>query len=202
MLNLLTRFFPRRAYYAIVDAVRFALRSPFSVLFHAPSQHRQLSQNAVLHAYLLFVKGFIYPISVDYNARNCGCQQVLCFFTEFSGFSPSLTLLRPERMRPPACNPHRGETRDPLAVRCYLPVGKNGISELATAFIGMLWSITLPGPVTTVLKIPSPPNTMFFIPGTVLMSMEHVASIAARYPVSTTILCPACRLVADRKSVV
>ena len=114
MLNLLTRFFPRRAYYAIVDAVRFALGSPFSVLFHAPSQHRQLSQNAVLHAYLLFVKGFIYPISVDYNARNCGCQQVLCFFTEFSGFSPSLTLLRPERMCLPACDFHCGEARDPL----------------------------------------------------------------------------------------
>ena len=39
---------------------------------------------------------------------------------------------------------------------------------------------TLPGPVTTVLNTPSPPNTIFLSPGTERTSILQVPSIAAR----------------------
>ena len=32
--------------------------------------------------------------------------------------------------------------------------------------MGMVWSQTLPGPVSSVLNRPSPPSSLFFMPGT------------------------------------
>ena len=69
----------------------------------------------------------------------------------------------------------------------YFEAGMNFRISPATPEIGMVWSHTRPGPVIRVLNTPSPPNTIFFSPGTVLISMLQVASIAARYPVSTMI---------------
>ena len=57
--------------------------------------------------------------------------------------------------------------------------------------IGIVCKITLPGPLTTVLKTPSPPTSIFFTPFTVTTSIVQVSSIAAKYPVLIRISCPA-----------
>ena len=49
---------------------------------------------------------------------------------------------------------------------------------------GMVWIHTRPGPVTRVLKKPSPPKSLFFNPATLTISIFTETSIAARYPVS------------------
>ena len=51
---------------------------------------------------------------------------------------------------------------------------------LAKLVTGMVCSSTRPGPVTTVLKRPSPPITTFLIPLICWISMVTVASIIAR----------------------
>ena len=72
-----------------------------------------------------------------------------------------------------------------LILMIYFP-GKNDIKEPAIAEIGMDWIQILPGPVTTVLKKPSPPKNLFLRPGTLWISMVQVGVMAARYPVSST----------------
>ena len=42
-----------------------------------------------------------------------------------------------------------------------LLVGRNGMMELASAEAGIVCSQIWPGPVILVLKIPSPPNSIF-----------------------------------------
>ena len=64
--------------------------------------------------------------------------------------------------------------------KSYLEAGKKGRSVPATALIGMVCRMTCPGPLTTVLKMPSPPKSIFFTPGTETISMPQEASIAAR----------------------
>ena len=63
------------------------------------------------------------------------------------------------------------------SVLCH-DVGINGLIADATVLIGIVWRTILPGPVTTVLKIPSPPNRAFLTPGTVWISILHVDDIA------------------------
>ena len=46
-------------------------------------------------------------------------------------------------------------------------VGRNGIILLASLASGIVWTTTFPGPVMIVLKIPSPPKKIFFMPFTV-----------------------------------
>ena len=53
----------------------------------------------------------------------------------------------------------------------YELVGMYGLIAPATLLIGIVCSQILPGPLITVLKIPSPPNSIFFTPGTLLISI-------------------------------
>lgn len=46
-----------------------------------------------------------------------------------------------------------------------LPVGIYGLMAIATLAIGIVCSHTLPSPVSTVLNNPSPPSSIFFMPG-------------------------------------
>ena len=62
----------------------------------------------------------------------------------------------------------------------HLPVTINGAKAPARLLIGMVCTHTRPGPVTTVLKIPSPPKSIFLTPGTFSMLMLQVALMAAR----------------------
>lgn len=49
-----------------------------------------------------------------------------------------------------------------LLINCnYFPLGRNGIKLIATALIGIVCKMILPGPVIRVLKKPSPPNNLF-----------------------------------------
>ena len=50
---------------------------------------------------------------------------------------------------------------------------------MAIVDIGIDCNTTLPGPVTTVLKNPSPPKRIFLTPCTVLISIEQDSDIAA-----------------------
>ena len=61
----------------------------------------------------------------------------------------------------------------------YFAEGKKGRSVAATPLIGMVCSQICPGPRTTVLKIPSPPNSIFLIPGTDLISIVQLSVMAA-----------------------
>ena len=63
----------------------------------------------------------------------------------------------------------------------YFPDGKNCARLPAIAEIGIVCKTTCPGPVTTVLKNPSPPNILFFNPGTDCVVMVQLASITAKY---------------------
>ncbi len=49
----------------------------------------------------------------------------------------------------------------------FPPVLKKGWRAAAIPLTGMVWSVTLPGPVTTVLNNPSPPKRTFLTPFTV-----------------------------------
>ena len=60
--------------------------------------------------------------------------------------------------------------------------------------IGMVCTVTTPGPVTTVLKRSSPPNSAFFTPLIDWISMLTDCSIMARWPVEMSIFSPALRL--------
>ena len=65
-------------------------------------------------------------------------------------------------------------------LKTLLPLGKNGLKQLATAEIGIDCKMMCPGPCTTVLNSPSPPNSLFLTPGTLTISIVQVSSIAAR----------------------
>ena len=43
----------------------------------------------------------------------------------------------------------------------YFDDGINPLRVLATVWMGMVWRMILPGPLMTVLKIPSPPKMAF-----------------------------------------
>ena len=47
-----------------------------------------------------------------------------------------------------------------------LPVEMKGWMDAAMLLMGMVCSQTLPGPVSSVLNSPSPPSSLFFMPGT------------------------------------
>ena len=64
--------------------------------------------------------------------------------------------------------------------KAYLLLGSTLAIAPAKLFMGIVCRTTLPGPVTTVLKRLSPPNSTFFTPETVLTSIVQVASIMAR----------------------
>ena len=61
-----------------------------------------------------------------------------------------------------------------------LLLGKKGLRQFATAEIGIVCKMICPGPCTTVLNSPSPPNSLFLTPGTLTIYIVQVSSIAAR----------------------
>lgn len=71
------------------------------------------------------------------------------------------------------------------------PLETIGAIAAARLEMGIVWSQMRPGPVSTVLNIPSPPRKMFLAPLTIWASMETLSSKPATLPVSTTICWPA-----------
>ena len=60
-----------------------------------------------------------------------------------------------------------GTCRFQKALTYLFPVLRNGARAAATPLMAMVWSTILPGPVTTVLNRPSPPNSTFLTPFTI-----------------------------------